>query len=244
MTRGSWVAMSALCGLMATSAAQADLITIDADAYAPGTNVSNAFDGVTLSHLTFTSAGMQSNAVYAAGCPAGSPHCAGLGAASFGYQNRLGNISAFWYSNSPPIGSCLRQNYPYCYNERQDLLEVSFDQATDFIQFDSTHNNDWPHVWALDAAGNLLSVTTQSVFHSVWGQNGAQYGHQTMTITSALGNISRLVIAGNGGYSSVDSITYNGPSQSVPEPETLALLLAGLVGAVVTTRQRRKGAAV
>ena len=58
MTNGSsWVAASALVGLMATSAALADFTTIDADPYAPGTDVSNVFDGVTLSHVTWANGG-------------------------------------------------------------------------------------------------------------------------------------------------------------------------------------------
>jgi hypothetical protein len=81
MTNGSSVAVSALLGLMATSAAQADLTTIDADAYAPGTDVSNVFDGVTLTHLTFAAGTSQSSAAYAAGCT-GQPVCSALGAAS------------------------------------------------------------------------------------------------------------------------------------------------------------------
>lgn len=240
--------MSALLGLMATSAAHADLITIDADGYAPGTDVSHAFGGVTLSHLSFSSAGMQRNSVYARDC-AGAV-CNALGTASFGYQTANGNISSNWYSDGSTIGNCLRQTYSFCYNSSipQALLEVSLDAATDFIQFDSTYGSDWPYVWALDAAGNILStVTKQVTILQPYGPGtGTTYGHQMVTVTSSLGNIARIVISGGGGYSTVDSITWNGPSApvaNVPEPETLAMMLAGLVGIAVTTRRRRADAA-
>jgi len=210
MTNGSWVAMSALAGLLATSAASADLITIDADAYAPGTDVSTVFDGVTLSHLTFTVAGMQSSPVYSAGC-SGLPVCNALGTASFGWQQANGTINSHWYSSDSAIGNCLRQNYPYCYNRMaQQLLEVSLDTATDFIEFDSTYLSDFPWVWALDATGNLLSVTKQITILQSTGP-GSTYGHQRVTVTSPLANIARIVIAGNGGFSTVNTITYDGP---------------------------------
>lgn len=210
MTNGSWIAMSALAGLLMTSAASAGLVTIDADPYAPGTDVSTVFAGVTLSHLTFTVAGMQSSPVYSAGC-SGTPDCAALGAASFGRLHANGTINAYWYSRDSSIGNCLRQNYSYCYNgTAQQLLDVSLDTATDFIQFDSTYLSDFPWVWAFDAAGNLLSVTKQLTILQGNGP-GSTYGHQRVTVTSPLSNIARIVIAGNGGYSTVNSITYNGP---------------------------------
>lgn len=240
MTNGSWVALSTLVGLMATSAARADLITIDADAYAPGTDVSNVFDGVTLSHVTFTAAGVQSSAVYAAGC-SGS-RCSALGAASFGWQNASGNINPTWYSTARYINTCLSQIRSYCYAEGQHVLEVSLDTATDFIQFDSTHLSDWPDVWAFDAAGNLLSLTAQRTVHQPFA-SPYDFGHQTVTLTSALSDISRIFISGNGGWNTIDSISFNAPVGSVPEPETLAMMMAGLLGIAVTTRRRRTAVA-
>lgn len=215
MTKGSWVTSSALFGLLATSAAHASLITIDADAYTPGTDVSNVFLGVSLAHLTFLSgSGVQSTPVYATNCAdVSNPNsiCSAIGPASFGWQTSTGIIRSHWNSDASPIINCLRQNYPYCYAQPQHLLEVSFDAATDFIQVDSTYGSDWPWVWALDAAGNVLSVTVHHTIHQSSGSGGARFGYQTVTVSSATANISRLVIAGNGGFVTVDSITYAGP---------------------------------
>ena len=63
-----------------------------------------------------------------------------------------------------------------------------------------------------------------------------------MALSSTAGDISRLIIGGNDGYSIVNSISYNAKATSIPEPETLALLMAGLLGVAVTSRQRRKRA--
>src|SRR5687767_5684407 len=60
MTKDSWLAMTGLCILLATSAGQAHPITLDAGSRAPGAEVSDAFDGLTLAHVTFTEAGLQS----------------------------------------------------------------------------------------------------------------------------------------------------------------------------------------
>jgi hypothetical protein len=208
MTNGSWIAMSVLAGLMATSAAQASLITIDADGYAAGTNLSNSFPGVTLSHVTFTAAGKQTSNVYAAPCSSGAA-CTALGAASFGRQNAAGTNIATWYSTASYIRNCLTTNYSYCYAEPQHLLGVTFDDPTDYVQFDSTYGSDYPDVWAFDAAGNLLTVTRSITIHATPMANG--YGHQTVTLSSASSNIAGIYISGNGGSSTVNAITWDAP---------------------------------
>jgi hypothetical protein len=231
MNKTSWVVMPGLCVLLATSAAQAHLITIDAAAHAPGAEVGNAYEGVTLSHVTFTETGMQSGAVYAQGCT-GVRECDPRGTTTFGWQKASGKALTYWYANPDLLGNCLQQNQSSC--DSQHLLEVSLAQATDFIRFDSTSVTDSAWAWALDAAGNLLSLTPV---------RSQSLGHQSVALTSAAGNISRILIAGNDGYSIVDSISYNTGATTVPEPETLALTMVGLVGVAVATRRRRKDAA-
>jgi hypothetical protein len=215
-TRPQYKEASALFGFLATSSAQPTFITIDADIYAPGTNVSDVFPGVSLAHLTFLSgSGLQSNPVYATECSdVSNPDsiCSAIGPAAFGWQTPTGAGRLHWYSTASYIINCLQRNNPYCYYDPQHLLEVSFDAATNYVQFDSTHFSDWPWVWALDAAGNVLSVTDQRIYHQLPGPgSGVAFGHQTVTISSATANISRVIIAGNGGHSTVDSITFAVP---------------------------------
>jgi hypothetical protein len=234
MFKESWVAMIGSCVLLATSAAQAHLVTLDANAYASGTDISGAFDGVTLSHVTFTEAGRQSGAVYAVGCSPEARGCDGTNA--FAWQKDSGKDVPYWSATSELIGNCLQQNHTYCYERGQQLLEVSLEEATDLIQFDSSLTY-LPWAWAFDAAGNLLSLTPVGTFDETLGRG-------SMTLSSAAGNISRLIIGGNDGYSIVNSISYNAKATNVPEPQTLGLLMAGLLGVVVSARQRRKRAAM
>jgi hypothetical protein len=150
----------------------------------------------------------------------------------FGWQKA--NVKAFtsWSASSELIGDCLRQHRSDCYSQPQHLLEVSLDRATDFIQFDSTQLTDSPWAWAFDAAGNLLSLTPVHTSNPMVGQS--------LSLSSAAGNISRVLLAGNDGYSIVNSISYNAHIPSVPEPATLALLMVGLIGVAVTTRSRQR----
>ena len=208
MTNGSWIAVSALVGLMTTSAAQADFTTIDADPYAPGADVSNVFDGVTLSHVTFTSGAYQSTAAYSSSCgTAPSPFCNALGLAAFAWQTPTGTFNRNWTVDSiATVETCLQNPaYSRCSSVPQHILELSFDADTDFIQFDSTYTNDWPDVLAFDAAGNVVTVTKQVTILQTYTA-GVLYGHQVLTVSSASANISRVWIAGSGGGNSTVNV--------------------------------------
>ncbi|WP_129782247.1 PEP-CTERM sorting domain-containing protein [Peristeroidobacter soli] len=234
MIRQSWLAMFGLCTLLAAQGVWAVPITIDAGAYVSGTEVGDTYEGITLSHVTFTEAGRQSSAVYAHGCTPGARGCDALGTTMFGWQKANGKAFSSWNSNAGLIGNCLQQLHADCYSQPQHLLEVTFERATDFIQFYSTQETDSPWAWAFDAAGNLLSLMPRLIID--------QRGQQSLELSSEAGNISRVLLAGNDGYSIVNSISYNNAAgtTTVPEPETLALMMMGLIGATVATRVRRR----
>lgn len=223
MTNGSWVAMSTLVGLVATSAAHADFTTIDADPYALGTDVSNVFDGVTLSHVTFANGGYQSTAAYTSGCAVATPNpfCNALGLATFAWQTATGTFSRNWTVDSmTTVEYCLQHpEYSRCASVPQHILELSFDTDTDFIQFDSTYGNDWPTVLAFDAAGNIVTVTNQVTILQTYSAS-VLYGHQIVTVSSATANIKRLWIAGSGGgYSTVNVVSFKRPATTCPIEE-------------------------
>ncbi|MFC4311725.1 hypothetical protein ACFPN2_21750 [Steroidobacter flavus] len=212
MTNGSWVAMSALLGLMATAAAHADFTTLDADPYAAGTDVSNISDHVTLSRLTWANGAYQSSPVTSASCGTGvNPFCNSLGVASFG---------SYTVDNMTTVQTCLVDpTYAGCASPAQHILELTFDTETDFVQFDATYRNNNPVFLAFDAAGNVVTLTTQVTYLSTFtGSN--LFGHQLLTLTSASANIKRLWIAGDSGRSSlVNIIDFQRPATTCPVEE-------------------------
>ncbi|WP_129782252.1 hypothetical protein [Peristeroidobacter soli] len=221
MTNGSWVALSALIGLMATATARADITTIDADLYSVGTDISNVFEHVTLSHITWASGGYVSTPVYPSSCgTAPNSFCDGLGLAAFAWPTATGYSRNWTSDNMTTVQTCLTNPaFSRCAGVPQHLLELSFDAETDFIQFDSTYGNDRPNVLAFDAAGNVVTVTKQFTTLQNYGAS-TQYGHQVVKVTSATANIKRLWIAGTGeGYATVNVVHFKRPATCpVEEP--------------------------
>lgn len=260
MSKKSWVATTGLCVLMATSAAQAHLIPICVEAYESGTEVSGAVDGVTRSHVTFTRAGDQSGAVPAVGTKSA-------------WQKAKGKAAPYWSASSGPIGNCLLPDLSYSHARGQErqvpegpdagvrlapavavLMDASVDSATEFSQFDQAHS---PWGWSSDGAGNGANS-----FNRVLGQQssaagnsslvplqtsnrtfGPQAGRPNSTAGNNNGNIGRTPAGGKDGHAVVDGISDDAQATQVPEPETLALLMVGLLGVAVTSRRRRKPAA-
>ena len=243
MNKHSWVATTGLCVLLAASAAEAHLIPICVDAYDSGTRVSGVVAGATLSHVTFTQAGPQSPAVRQ---KAGAP---------------------YWSAGSGSISNCVHRTYSYSASDSQQSQEMSvdsaarstgaafqvagdgnglvptlvqafnqalgqhamasFDQATDLVRFDSGSSTHSPLAWGFDAGGNGSALTPGHLSNQARSQLGRS--------GSGGGNISRVPSAGNH-----DSIGDNANAADVPEPETLALLMVGLLGMALTARQRRE----
>lgn len=289
MNKKSWAAMTGLCVLLATSAAQAYVIPICVDAYESGIQVSGAVAGATLPHVTFTQAGPQSPA-------------AG--------QTGSGKAAPYWSASSDSIGSCLQRTDSYS-SSRAERQEVSLDQTADFIRFDATNptHSPWTRAFDADSPSALTPVQTfnqalgqQVMLSSAAGNIGRMPGHTfnqagrpSVTSSSEAGNIGRVPmqtsnrnqalgqpsatpssaagnpssaptpvqtidqaldqpsatqgsaaantgdnpIAGDGGHSIVGDPGNNDNVTTVPESETLALLMIGLVGMALTTRRRR-----
>lgn len=105
--------------------------------------------------------------------------------------------------------------------------------------FDSTGQAHSSWGWGVEGAGNRLGLTPAHTFNQVLGRQ-----------SSVAGVISRMPLQasnqarGKRGHSIVDGICDRlPPATKVPEPETLALLMAGLLGVAVTRRRRREPAA-
>lgn len=199
----------ALASSLLASLASANPVTIDLDGITEGTDVSYAFSGVTLRHHTVIrdSNGdgvLVTDNVYARECPTTSDpnsQCSALGSGYFG---------GFGAESSASINCIITGNPNPCRWFPHSFLDVTFDFAVQEVAIDATHLSDWPQAWAFDAAGNQLQVTTHITWHKqfgpAWPSN--RFGHQTLTITPVSGQISRVIFSGQGGFVSLDKITY------------------------------------
>lgn len=210
----------ALASSLLASFANANPVTIDPDGLAEGTDLSTAYSGVTLRHITIVT---DSNGdgllvvdnVYAKECPTTSDpnsRCSALGSGYFGYQATTGDIVGSFVGSSIYSIDCLTKNYGYCHWYPHHFLDVTFDFAVQAVTIDATHLSDWPQAWAFDAAGNRLQINQEITWHQQTGPGlpGA-FGHQTLTVTPVTGQISRVVFSGQGGFVNLDKLTYTLP---------------------------------
>lgn len=211
-----------LASSLLASFASANPVTIDPDGLSEGTDLSNAFSGITLRHFTFVtdSNGNQQvvvDNVYVKECPTTSDpnsECALLGSGHFGHLNATGAISGNFSADGSYSIRCITGGNPNaCRGMQHDFLDVTFDFPVEAVSIDATHHSDWPWAWAFDAAGNQLQINMQITWHQQYGPAypGNNFGHQTLTITPVSGQISRVVFAGLGGLVRLDKLTYTLP---------------------------------
>ena len=208
----------ALASSFLASFASANPVTIDPDGLAEGTDLSTAFPGVTLRHITFVPGPddmeLVIGNVYAKECPTTSdPNsmCSALGSGFFGHQTTTGTIGGSFVSESTSSINCITNNPNSCRWSPHDFLDVTFDCDVQVVSIDATHRSDWPYAWAFDAAGNRLQVNLQITWHKDPSDPSNNFGHQTLTVTPVAGQISRVIFAGVGGFVSLDKLTYTVP---------------------------------
>jgi len=222
-----WLVSVLLC--LSSVAAHAALITVDPESYAPGTNISHQFPGVTLSTIVTGNGAVVRQDVFSVTCGS-HPLCPGVGSNVFGYQSGSGWGGAY-YSEAIGATNCLgAQPSEWCTRYNQEFLEITFDNPTDYIAVESAHFSDWPMFWAFDAAGNLLQWDEERIFTAPWPNNN----FETSILTTTSPTISRLVVSGSLGDVRLDRFTY----ASVPEPGTFGLLALGIFGVFMTSRRR------
>jgi hypothetical protein len=226
----------AVLGLVAT-AAHAEIITIDPDNYAAGTNLSSSIAGVGLSGYSkdFSGGAVAHDAVYAAS----DPHCATnpseckavTGAHVFskesdGVEDFLGGV---WFEANA-ARHCFEASL--CSGGFSALL-IDFATPTDFVEISGKFRSDSPLLYAFDASRNFLGggcCTTPGQWNS--------FTTGTSLFQSATANISYVIAAGWSASSSLDVLRYNDVS-SVPAPGTALLFAAGLAGAWLARRRVR-----
>jgi len=227
--------------LLRAAPASADLITIEPDSYAPGTNVSHAGAGATLWTLTANNSAttpLSLSDVYTRSNPAcvSDPFQCDAVTGSQGFSPNSdgeGRLYGNW-DGATYVGRCFTDVHTGVFGGSpfhacadaagQQVMLIQFDTATDFVEISGAWNNDFTIMVAFDGGFNYLGGTNQ--IRTLLPDDGDSYHESTVTLTSPTTNI-RYVIAGSvGDATSLDALRY----RLVPEPSTLALCAVGLVG--------------
>lgn len=215
--------------------ASAVIIVVDPRDHAIGTDLSHAYDGLTMRRLyqnERTSEGydpVSRPVITTEGCPYGDTPCLGpfwevtrweqcVDAAQRGIQSR------------------------YCWLDPWSVLELTFDVPTNLVQISASFGSDTPGMMLYDSLGNEIATCWGIHFgtHPDCGYTwSAVVGFNVMTLTfdTIEANVSRVVFAGVAGNVTANQVLYR---YNVPEPGALALLGLGVIG-IGLSRRRRGG---
>ncbi len=197
--------------------ADAVIVNVEPDAFANGTDISNAYAGVTLSVIDGGGGAVFSR----------TDGSASTGSRTFGNSSTDGVIANLvWFEGNgfnAPVGP-------------GPLLRVDFATATDFVAIDiiNQDNFDGGVLRAFDASDMEIAV----VMSTVTSQFGINPAPIELSVSLATTDIAYVTIAGQSAQDPVhlDNLRFNLLSVSAPEPATFGLLLVGVVGVM---RRRR-----
>jgi len=178
--------LTGLALVLSTSIAHAILITVDPDDFTDGTDISNAFPGITLSAIDGGSNVITTSSVFSQ-----TSSLASTGTQVFGHD---GVFTQTWANGL--VGD----------------LRIDFIQATDFVSIDIISNNgfDPGFLQAFDSTGILLdSFTTQGDLGSGVSETA------TISLASAdISYVIASGLSGND--VALDNMTYNSATVSEP----------------------------
>ena len=218
--------------------ASATTIVINPNDFPLGTDLSAMFEGVTLARLD-----NRDNRDGINGRPVYDPIASAVYAIPT-YHTRsglsIGGIST--QANEYEWCRTTLGGLPDC--AHYNVLELLFDEPTDFVQVDSIAWSDYPVFYAYDIFGNRIDTFGNQHLFAGYGNvtHATPGGDYIQTVTSlsfdhALGvsltaarnqrDIARVVFGGIAGATSATQVTYR-----VPEAETLGLLAIGILFAL------------
>lgn len=217
---------------VATANAVAVPVTFDADNYAVGTNlssasVSNDFQLQAVSR-SLRDQPLEYSDVIVQSAPKYNP---GLGdefpVSGFG-DNRLGS---FYYgvhlydpfSNVPQSMPL----YPFA------GLGIRFFEPVRYVNFHTLTFADAPYIRAYDTTGNLIEAAWGRLNWS--GSDGCLCSVSSIGLERDQADIAYILVGGSGSGTSINEFTYD-----VPAPSSLALLLLGAAGGVVSRTRKLK----
>lgn len=191
--------------------AYAVLISVDADAYTPGTDISTVFDGVNLQ--TYYDNGSLVGKVYSR--QAFDPVLASTGTNVFGHA--LTGIDAY--------GRPRNETWVF----PQTFLVIEFYEPADWVSFDIIGDNP-------DASGDKAAVDVYDAeLNMIESAETPLLGYADVAqilITRDTFDISYVVASGAGGAVYIDNVAAN----VIPEPATLLLLSLG--GILISAKSR------
>jgi hypothetical protein len=218
--------------LIASAPASATLVTIDADSFAAGTDISTAFSGVTLSSIAYQGSGN---------------YVIGSVVAEESYRavtgtNVFGNGTGFGGWNDTFAPDCML-TLRACGFAGSNAMLIEFDTLTDYVALQGNWISDGASIWLYDE--NQVRIgSCDSVFgyastacYQPLGPNANGYGNNwELSFSSLTANIKYVLASGQAAGVGLDALTYN----SVPEPGVLALFGVGLLGLFLGRRQKRE----
>ena len=250
--------------LIGPIAAHATLLTIEPDDFAAGTNLTSAFDGISITSVSLSVTGIRDDGlpIYSPVLGAVYSHLVptGAGSGAFVYGAATGdrvfgstsdsdaNVSGIrWgqlFGSTCLLTSC---SAPGLAQDIGQVLRLDFDIPTNFVSAIGRFTGGDPTViYAYDEFGQLvdhcaeLSLDFQgnvcaSRFYTAEPVFSTLYGWGDVKVSSDTRNIKTVLIGGAISSQFVDQIVVN-----APEPSTLALYGFGLLGLVMSRRRTPK----